>query len=89
MFWVQNDYFVIVVTTTTFVIHSFKEVIHSFKEADADCKRKLIEDFGKSEAKIKTTKQDYVAGSIRKTRYFSKRKVIVAGNCQQPNENFK
>jgi len=40
---------VIVVTVATFVIHSFKE-------AEADCKRKLIEDFGKSETKIKTTK---------------------------------
>jgi hypothetical protein len=40
---------VIVVTAATFVIYSFEE-------ADADCKRKLIEDFGKSEAKIKTTK---------------------------------
>jgi hypothetical protein len=49
MFWVQIDYFVIVVTAATFVIYSFEE-------ADADCKRKLIEDFGKSEAKIKTTK---------------------------------
>ena len=82
MFWVQIDYFVIVVTAATFVIHSFEE-------ANADCKRKLIEGFGKSEAKIKITKQDYVAGSVRKTRHFSNRKVIVAGNSQQPNENFK
>jgi len=82
MFWAQIDYFVIVVTAVTFVIHSFEE-------DDTDCKRKLIEDFGKSEAKIKTTKQDYVGGSVRKTRHFSNRKVIVAGNCQQLNENFK
>jgi hypothetical protein len=42
-----------------------------------------MEDFGKSKAKFKTTKQDYVAGYVRKTRHFSSRKVIVVGNFKQ------
>jgi hypothetical protein len=43
----------------------------------------MMEDFGKSKAKFKTTKQDYVAGFVRKTRHFSSREVIVAGSFKQ------
>jgi hypothetical protein len=75
MFWVQVDHF------ATIVIATF--IIHLLEEAEAYSKRKLME------AKIKTTKQNYVAGSVRKTRHFSSKKVIVASNCQQSNENFK
>jgi hypothetical protein len=56
MFWVQVDHFATVVAAATFIIHLLEE-------AEADCKRKLIE------AKIKTTKQNYVAGSVRKRLY--------------------
>jgi hypothetical protein len=56
MFWVQVDHFATVVAAATFIIHLLEEV-------EADCKRKLIE------AKIKTTKQNYVAGSVRKRLY--------------------
>jgi hypothetical protein len=75
MFWVQVNHFVIVIVVASFIIHSLKE-------AEANYKRELIEDFGKLKAKFKTIKQDYVVGSVRKTRYFSSREVIVAGNCQ-------
>jgi len=33
--------------------------------------------------------KDYIVGCVRKTRYFSSKKVIVASKCQQSNENFK
>jgi hypothetical protein len=56
MFWVQVDHFATVVAADTFIIHLLEE-------AEADCKRKLME------AKIKTTKQNYVAGSVRKRLY--------------------
>jgi len=56
MFWVQVDHFATVVAAATFIIHLLEEV-------EADCKRKLME------AKIKTTKQNYVAGSVRKGLY--------------------
>jgi hypothetical protein len=75
MFWVQVNHFVIVIVVASFIIHSLEE-------AEANYKRELIEDFGKLKAKFKTIKQDYVVGSVRKTRYFSSREVIVAGNCQ-------
>jgi hypothetical protein len=42
-----------------------------------------MKDFGKSKAKFKTTKQDYVAGFVRKTRHFSSREVIVVSNFKQ------
>ena len=75
MFWVQVNHFVIVIVVASFIIHSLEE-------AEANYKRELIEDFGKLKAKFKTIKQDYVVGSVRKTRYFPSREVIVAGNCQ-------
>jgi hypothetical protein len=75
MFWVQVNHFVIVIVVASFIIHSLEE-------AEANYKRELIEDFGKLKAKFKTIKQDYVVGFVRKTRYFSSREVIVAGNCQ-------
>ncbi|KAJ6949577.1 hypothetical protein NC651_003534 [Populus alba x Populus x berolinensis] len=37
-----------------------------------------MEDFGKLKAKFKTIKQVYIVGSVRKTRHFSSREVIVA-----------
>ena len=47
MFLVQVDHFVIIVTVASFVIHSLEE-------AEANYKRKLMEDFGKLKAKFKT-----------------------------------
>lgn len=64
-------------------------VIHSHEEAEADYRRKLRGDFGKSKEKIKTTKQDSSASSVRVKRHFSSREVIVAGNCQRSKENSK
>jgi hypothetical protein len=56
MFWVQVDHFATVVAAATFIIHLLEE-------AEAECKRKLMEE------KIKTTKQNYVVGSVRKRLY--------------------
>lgn len=63
-------------------------VIHSLEEAEADHRRKLRGDFGKSKEKIKTTKQDSSAGSVRVTRHFSSREVTVAGetSARKPAE---
>lgn len=79
----QDGEFAVAVAAATFVIHSLEE-------AEADYRRKLREDFGKSQEKIKTTKRDSGAGSVRGvTRHFSSREVIVAGNCQQSKGNYK
>jgi len=61
MFWVQIDHFMIIVVVTSFIIHSLEE-------AEANYKRKLMEDFGKLKAKFKTIKQDYVVGYVRKKK---------------------
>ncbi|KAI9381073.1 hypothetical protein POPTR_015G049700v4 [Populus trichocarpa] len=63
-------------------------VIHSHEEAEADYRRKLRGDFGKSKEKIKTTKQDSSAGSVRVKRHFSSREVVVAGetSARKPTE---
>jgi len=50
------------------VVASF--IIHSLEEAEANYKRKLMEDFGKLKAKFKTIKQDYVVGYVRKKKIF-------------------
>ncbi|XP_011013144.1 PREDICTED: remorin [Populus euphratica] len=62
-------------------------VINSLEEAE-DYRRKLRGDFGKSKEKIKTRKQDSSAGSVRATRHFSSREMIVAGetSARKPTE---
>ncbi|KAJ6949576.1 hypothetical protein NC651_003534 [Populus alba x Populus x berolinensis] len=80
MFWVQVDHFVIIVIVASFVIHSLEK-------AEANYKRKLMEDFGKLKAKFKTIKQVYIVGSVRKTRHFSSREVIVAKEDKGQQEN--
>ncbi|KAJ6293719.1 hypothetical protein OIU76_021892 [Salix suchowensis] len=81
----QDGEFAVAVAAATFVIHSLEE-------AEADYRRKLREDFGKSQEKIKTTKRDSGAGSVRGvTRHFSSREVIVAGetSARKPTEEYR